>query len=105
MDLVKNRKQIFWILQFSGWSFLGILHLFLYYREYLDKPFSIFLVLLTYIIGFLISLLLRYIYKRVPIQNRSFSYIALLVIGGAFFGSQLWQLIDFAISLQLPGGD
>ena len=105
MDLVKDRNQIFWILQFTGWLLLGLLYLFLYYRNYLGEPLSIFLVALTYIIGFNISLVLRYFYKRISIQNKSLSQIAVIVIAGSLLASQIWYWVDMGISVPIPGNE
>ena len=63
---IKNKKSSFWILHVTGWLTLALIYLVLYYRNYIDDPKALLAIFLTYIIGFSVSLLLRYFYQGKP---------------------------------------
>lgn len=98
---IKNKKSVFWILQISGWIAFGLIYLFLYYRTYLTDPKSLFAIFLTYLTGFLSSLMLRYFYRRVHYQSRSIVNLSIIVVLSSIVAANLWFWLDVFLSIPL----
>ena len=107
MDLkdIKNKKSSFWILHISGWFSLSIIYLVLYYRGYINDPQALFAIFLTYIIGFAVSLLLRYFYKKIDYKKCSISKLSIYVIVSSVIGANIWFWLDIAFSIPLHSED
>lgn len=103
LHFLTERKSLFWILQISGWLLLALVYMSIYYREYLDDPVSIIAILLTYIVGFFISLLLRYLYKHFQIQRQTLGNLAFSVVLSAIVAAHVWFFLDVALSTPLHG--
>ncbi len=65
-DLVKNQQRLFWVLHLGGWYSYGLIGRYAYLRAVLDDmaPGYLFYVLLITTIAVLLSLGLRYFYRR-----------------------------------------
>lgn len=99
----KNRKSLFWKLQVSGWFILLLIYLLLFYRNNLDNVNAIIGLTLTYLTGFLVTLVLRQFYKFVGYQNRSFSYISFIILIGTLISANIWFWFDAGISSIILG--
>lgn len=102
---IKNKKSVFWILQISGWIVLALIYLFLYYRSYLTDPKSLLALFLTYLTGFLSSLLLRYFYRKVHYQSRSIVNLSIIVILSSIVAANIWFWLDVFLSIPINGMD
>jgi len=102
---LKDKKSVFWLLQISGWLLLGLIYLVLYYRNYIGDPKAIVAIFLTYLTGFLISLLLRFYYKRIDYQRQSILYLSILVIISSVTAGILWFWLDILLSIPLHETD
>jgi two-component system, LytTR family, sensor kinase len=88
--LLKNRGTLFWVLQFGGWlgyavsQYLGTL---LYEHKYERMQGYTTVILVAAVSGFLLSLELRYIYRRL------WSLSPRVMIAGALFICYLFALV------------
>lgn len=99
----RSKSTIFWILQISGWILLTVIYLVIYYRDRLDQ-FEVTLgLVITHLAGFIVSLLLRHIYKSVKYQSRSIIFLSVLILIGSLIFSQVWYWLDFLMSIPLQG--
>lgn len=93
----------FWVINISGWLLLTLIYFLLYYPTQLKDPKIVIGLLLSRVTGFLCSIVLRYVYKK--INYKSYSIIK-LVLGGMFISlvaSHLWFFLDFTVSIPLHG--
>jgi len=102
---IKNKKSSFWILHISGWLSLALIYLILYFRNYINDPKALLAIFLTYIIGFVVSLLLRYFYKRIDYKKCSILKLSIYVIVSSVIGAVIWFWLDIAFSIPLHSED
>ena len=98
-----EKNRLFWLLNISGWIILSLIYLFLYYRDILSEPLRVFAVLITYIIGFLLSLILRMLYRRLGNRLHSIFGLTILIILCSIIMAQIWYWIDYLVSIPLVG--
>ncbi len=103
VEKFKNQKSWFWILQISGWLLLGLVYMVLYYRNYIGELKSIIAIFLTYLTGFIISLLLRYFYKRINYKTQPIIRLSILVVVSSIIAANLWFALDVVLSIPLHG--
>src|SRR5262252_7386111 len=88
--LLKNRAALFWVLQVGGWLAYGVSQ-YVGQLLYEVKPEGmrglVTVISLATVSGFLLSLELRYIYRR--LWGRS----PLVIAGGALFSCYLFALL------------
>jgi len=101
--LFSDKRSLFWILQISGWLLLALVYLSIYYRDYLDDPKAILAILLTYVVGFFITLLLRKYFKDYQIQRQNLSRLALTFAISVFIAANGWFILDVALSTPIHG--
>ncbi|MCU0643747.1 MAG: histidine kinase [bacterium] len=99
----QEKNYLFWIINASGWLLLLLIYIVLYYSERLGETKTILGLTITYIAGFIISIPLRYFYKKVDYQKRSILKLVLIVLLGSFLASNLWLFVDMISSLPLHG--
>lgn len=99
----KDKNYLFWTINASGWLLLWLIYLFLYSSDRLGERSNVLGLTITYITGFIISIPLRYFYKRVNYQKQSRLLLAAVVLLGAFIASNFWLFIDILSSLPLYG--
>ena len=98
-----KRLSPFWVINISGWLLLTIVYLLLYYPSYLKDPKVVFGLILSKFTGFLCSVALRYLYKKIDYTSYS---IIKLVLGGviiSLIASHFWFVLDFIVSIPLQG--
>ena len=95
----------FWVINISGWALLSLITLLIYYPSRLAEPKVTIGLLLTKFTGFISSIALRYLYKK--INYKSYSIIKLAIYGAiiSLFVSHFWFILDFIISIPLQGYD
>jgi len=102
---IKDKKSSFWILHVSGWLSLALIYLILYFRNYINDPKALLAIFLTYIIGFAVSLLLRYFYKKIDYKKCSISKLSIYVIISSIIAANIWFWLDIAFSIPLHSED
>lgn len=97
-DFAFDKSRIFWILHTSGWLLFAIF-MRLFEGGSFFHPFKRFLLfLLTYFIGFLITLGLRYFYRIVYRKVSSIFLILPVIIIASGIALIIWEPIDVLIS-------
>jgi LytS/YehU family sensor histidine kinase len=91
------------LLNSAGWIILSLVYLFLYYRDALSEPVRVLAVMVTYIIGFLLSLILRLLYRSLGYRLNTISGLTILIIFCSVITAQLWYWIDYLASIPLVG--
>jgi len=98
MSEKKNKLTLFWQLQIAGWFLLFLIYLFLYYRNYWADSRTIGGLFLTYITGFLISLVLRKFYQKLKYKSRSIILISTSIIASSIIASNFWFWFDVLLT-------
>jgi len=101
INYIYKRVYPFWVLNFSGWIILYFIKLFVYYYQAISEPNAKFGFLLTYIIGFFISGIVRQIYRRFKDFSSSIIKLAIKIIIVSILMTLVWFIIDFIISIPL----
>lgn len=93
-----NKNKLFWILNICGWSVLFLFILLVFYSNYLNNIITIIGLGITYLTGFLTSIGLRYIYRKIGYKNRSIILTTIWIILICILFSHLWFIIDALLS-------
>lgn len=97
-EKIYEKSRMFWILHTAGWLLFAIF-MRLFEGGSFFQPFKRFLLfLLTYFIGFLITLGLRYIYRIVYRKVNSIFLILPVIIIASGVALIIWEPIDVLIS-------
>ena len=99
-----NKKSIdkylqnFWILQIAWWIGLWILTTLPNYRYYSQIPKWFWGGLATNSAGFIISSILRYVYKIIQLQNKTLGNLIISVFTFSFIFTAFWYALDLAFT-------
>jgi two-component system, LytTR family, sensor kinase len=95
---LKNFNRLFWLFNISGWIVLYLVVLLFCYSNYLSDIKIVSGVGITYLTAFLLTLLLRMLYKKFYVKNKSIlrSFLYILII--SIIASHIWYWIDAVIS-------
>lgn len=91
-------NKMFWILQLTGWSVVNVIILPLYFWPRLTDLRSVIGVTITQVAGFIMSTLLRYLYRGMRLKSKPLSTVALTVAISSIVGGQVWIWFDMLIS-------
>jgi two-component system, LytTR family, sensor kinase len=91
-----SRKPGFWFYQTLGWIMFIIVDYFINYEELRSLKGICFWVL-TVSVGFLVSLLLRYWYRKVYIIHKSILTLTLIIITSSFVAAGIWFGLSFTV--------
>lgn len=100
---LKDGRSLFWLLQTSGWLlFLALSVLYYLVRGALTTPvFVRYATAMT--AGLLTTLLLRFIYKKIRIQDRAILWLSLLTAVLSLIGANLTIWISDALKIPASG--
>ena len=89
-NIIKDRPNLFWAFHLGGWALWGIVGKYLYTATMLEEvaPSYAAYVAVISVIGMLISLVLRYVYRF--LWNRALWIQAIGLIGGSVLAGFLW---------------
>lgn len=87
-------RRIFWLYQVSGWILFSTIYIIFYGRQYLESFREFSGIIITYSIGFVLSLILRRFYWWVSSKNFSAIRVLLLILFSDLICAALWQGID-----------
>jgi len=96
-------RSLFWILHISGWTVFWLTDMLTWNKSYMGSIKSMIGLFLTYLSGFLASLLFRYIYRRIRYQEKSILFLTFVVIFCSFVASNVLYWVDIVISIPLWG--
>ncbi len=105
MNVVFRPKNntAFWTLQLSGWGLLTLFEFFFYVYPQQSDLKSIAGFFVTYVVGFAISVLLRYHFRHIRYQSRTMLSLSVIVVSTAILASVLWRWLDVALSIPIHG--
>ena len=89
-NIIKDRPNLFWAFHLGGWALWGIVGKYLYTAMILEEvapSYATYVAVIT-VIGMLISLLLRYLYRF--LWDRALWIQAIGLIGGSSLAGYLW---------------
>lgn len=97
MQKIKT-NQLFWILHIGGWLFYFALYTLIvsWYKEHDARDW--FLYSLTYILGFSITLSLRYIYRNLYDKIEKLYWLPVVIVAGSVVFTIIWTYVDMYIS-------
>jgi two-component sensor histidine kinase len=90
-DLLNNQRRLFWVLHLGGWAAWGLIGKYGYTRAVLEETapdYALYVAVIS-VIGMLISLVLRYLYRWLwvrPIWIQAFTFL-----GGSAAAGFLWM--------------
>ena len=99
MNLIKNRNKLFWIVNTAGWLVLLVLTLVVFYNERLGEYMAVIGVSITYAVGFLVTVGLRYLYLRFNYKKWSIAYTALIILIVSAIVTHIWYWLDIGASI------
>lgn len=99
INFAKNKNKLFWLINTAGWLILLILTLFVLYYEKSHDYKSVIGITITYVVGFFVSVGLRYLYRRIKYSRQSIFYTASLIIVISVVVTHIWYFVDVGISI------
>lgn len=100
-----NRTFLFWIFQAIGWISAGIFTILVYMPEAYQGPRYTAGMWMTIFSGFLTSLWMRRIYRRIDYHLDRLPKLLLAVILFSFVAGNLWLWLDRVMSISIWGFD
>ena len=93
-----EKTIVFWILHIAGWLLFAVFMRFYEGGDFFLPLKKFLLFLLTYLIGFLLTLGLRYFYRIIYDRINSIIIILFIIIIASAFALIIWEPIDVLIS-------
>lgn len=103
IKLTYNNKT-FWLLNLVGWLLLGGISLMIYYPKFVAEHFDHVGYWLTYVSGFIISLGLREMYRRLNFQKMGIVNLSILIFITSLLSSHIWYWFDLTITAPIKSG-
>ncbi len=99
----RGRLSLFWVLQISGWSLYGVIYYLIYYA-YKDMDLAnTFGFAVTYMVAFLVTIVMRKIYQKLDYQHRSILNVSIVVILTSITFAVIWIYLDRFVSYPIYG--
>jgi len=90
-ELSTNKEKTFWFLQISGWTVFYFQHVFVFSGIIDFTLNSLLNKTITWAIGFIISILLRYRLKKINFLEYSFISLSIIIFVSSFVSSIIWE--------------
>ena len=100
-----NKSLLFWLCHISGWAALFGVRLVLYYRESWGKTGSLFAYLFPYISGFILCLLLRFVFRRFKRGGYDWKVALIISLFVSFIGANIWLGVDLLSAIIRQGAE
>ena len=104
MNFTKHNNKLFWIVNSAGWLILLILTLVIYYYQRLNDYMAVIGITVTYVVGFGVSVGLRYLYRRMNYKKWSIAFSAFLILVISAVVTHIWYWLDILVSIFLVYG-
>ena len=109
MKQLNNIKLSFWHYQLGGWLMVELVIFFrLFYTQYVSKTaLSEHYMLITAIfdiVGFMLTIVLRYVYRIILKKELSISFLLLLILGISFLTAVITECSEYPINYFLHTG-
>jgi len=96
----KQKNLLFWVLNTGGWAIYAFVYFFLFRKTgETDDLSNKLLFLLTYLVGFCLTIVLRYLLRFLRKRIRQIYWTIILTIGILLIFGFLWYGIDIFISM------
>lgn len=95
----KNKNKLFWLINTAGWLILLIVTLFVLYYEKSHYFKNVIGITITYVVGFFVTVGLRYLYRRIRYSRQSLFYTAVLIIVISTIVTHIWYFVDLGLSI------
>ena len=99
----QDKLSLFWVLQVSGWLLYGIIYYLIYYSHKDLDLANILGFSITYVVAFLVTIIMRKIYQRLDYQHRSILIVSGVVIISSIFFAIVWLYVDRLVSYPIYG--
>jgi sensor histidine kinase YesM len=99
----QSKLSLFWVLQISGWLLYGIIYYLIYYS---NKDLDIANIIgfsTTYLVAFLVTIIMRKIYQKLDYQHRSLLNVSGIVIFCSIIYAIIWLYLDRLVSYPIYG--
>lgn len=94
-----NREKLFWILHVTGWILFAIAMKFYYSERIVDSVVSFYRFYVTYFIGFALTSVLRFFYRKVFRRIKTIPGIIGIIILSSTICLIIWEPLDLLVSL------
>lgn len=103
-ELSSNKEKAFWFFQISGWAVFYLQHIFVFspLKEFTFYNLVIRSVIL--LIGFLISIILRYRLKKIDYLRYSFFSILIIILISSLFCASVWHISGVVFTESVRNG-
>lgn len=93
-----SNNKLFWILQFAGWIIYSVSMQVLFYKSDQKGFIAVFLFYISYILGFIFTILLRYYYRYLRRKIKPIQKLLIIVALSVLILVPVWYFIDILIS-------
>ncbi|NCS82451.1 MAG: hypothetical protein COT22_03960 [Ignavibacteria bacterium CG08_land_8_20_14_0_20_37_9] len=90
-DLSFNKEKTFWFLQISGWTLFYFQHVFVFSGIVDFTVNSLLNKTITWAIGFVISIFLRFSLRKIDFLKYSFISLSIIIFVSSFVCSIIWE--------------
>ncbi len=98
-----SKLSLFWVLQISGWALYGVIYYLIYYSYKDLDAANIFGFSVTYMVAFLVTIVMRKIYQKLDYQHRSILNVSAIVILTSVTFAVIWLYVDRFVSYPIYG--
>jgi two-component system, LytTR family, sensor kinase len=109
-ELYNDKEKTFWFLQISGWGIFYFQYV-LVFSPISELTFNTLISRsITFIIGFSLSVILRYRFKKIDFRKHSFYSLSVIIIVSSFISSAIWSvsailIYELIMNMQFTFGD
>ncbi len=98
-----GKISLFWVLQISGWLLYGVIYYLIYLSHKDLDAANTFGFAVTYMVAFLVTIIMRWIYQKLDYQHRSILNVSTVVILCSISFAVIWLYVDRFISYPIYG--
>ncbi len=103
-DLSNNKEKAFWFFQISGWSVFYLQHIFVFSPLKEFSIYNLFIRTVILLLGFSISIFLRYRLKKIDYLRSSFFSILIIILISSLICASVWHISGVVFSESMLHG-
>lgn len=96
---IKNTNRLFWIANTTGWILYGLFMMLFFNKSGLSDLTYLYLQFVTYLSGFIVTSLLRYVLRYIQKQVNKLITAAVILILIIYISTLTWYLLDVSLSI------
>ena len=97
------KLSLFWVLQISGWLLYGVIYYLIFYSDKDLDAANTFGFAVTYVVAFMVTIIMRKIYQKLDYQHRSILNVSAIVILCSVSFAVIWIYADRLVSYPIYG--